>query len=79
MSKAHSIELISAGDHGLALRCSNVELADELEDYLVEELGLHFLVKFEEASVLFFFGRDVTVNDLNRAVGVFEARQTKAD
>jgi hypothetical protein len=59
--------------YGVVLRCTDVELADQFEDFLAEKNYVLFDIKFQEAEVLFYFGQASSLDAVRSLVDRFEA------
>ncbi|HQW80375.1 MAG: hypothetical protein IPF83_12130 [Rhodanobacteraceae bacterium] len=51
------INIAEIPDFGVVLKCSDVEVADRLEDFFTEECFVLFQVRLEPNEVAFFFGQ----------------------
>ncbi len=51
------VEIIETPEYGTVLKYANLELADQLEDFLTECCFVFFSIKLESNVVSFFFGQ----------------------
>ena len=61
MSNVEKFKVISDEKFGVILQCSDVELADQFDDFLIENFDHEVSFKFEEGCVSFFFGKELSV------------------
>ena len=57
MIKDTIIEILDTPEYGIILKCLDLELADEFDDYLSENCFVLFNLKFDPKDVSFIFGQ----------------------
>jgi len=51
------VDILESSEYGAILKCRDLELADEFEDFLSETCFVLFQTKFDAGEVLFYFGQ----------------------
>ena len=57
MSTNYSVEILETPEYGAVLRCRDVEVADQFEDFLTEHCFVLFKTKLDPEEFSFFFGQ----------------------
>lgn len=57
MNTSHSVEISETPEYGTVLRCRDLEMADQFEDFLTEHCFMLFKTKLGPEEVTFYFGQ----------------------
>jgi len=68
-------EISDTEDYGALLKVSDVEIADELDDFLTEECYVFFEQKLESDYVEIYFGQASSSDKVNNLLRKFEAKR----
>jgi hypothetical protein len=72
MSDFERARVFDHGETGLVLQCYDTEIADQFDDFLIDNLDQEIPIRFEEGHVSFFFGREFSVTEITALFGKFE-------
>lgn len=76
MSKVVTIDVSDSPEYGAILKCPDVEIADQFDDFLTESCFVFFQTKFEQDEVSFFFGQSSSVQKVRDLYERFVATTT---
>jgi hypothetical protein len=57
MTASYKVEITEYPEHGVVLKCCDIETADQLEDFLTESRFVLFNTGRDEDGMLFYFGQ----------------------
>jgi len=66
-----NVQIIEDPEYGVILVCQDLELADQLEDFITEKHSVLFHIKFEPNRVAFFFGKTNTTSKVKELFNQF--------
>lgn len=73
MRKYSNVEITEAEDLGVILHCKDVEVADDLEDFLTERCFVLFNIRPQGATVSFYFGQASSLDKVSQLYECFLA------
>ena len=72
MTDSVEIRIFDTEDAGTVLQCYDAEVADQFDDFLIENLDEEVHFKFNEDSVLFFFGNNNSIPTVQALYNQFQ-------
>ncbi|NDP59181.1 MAG: hypothetical protein GZ090_07480 [Oxalobacteraceae bacterium] len=73
------VEIIETAEFGTVLKCSDLEAADEFEDFLTEQCFVPFKVALQAQEISFFFGQASTTEKVREVYERFSRQREITD
>ena len=74
MKDTGNFKIFDDPEVGIVLKCYDSEIADQFDDFLIDNLDLEVHFKFSDRSVSFFFGKEFSVLDVSAIYTKFEEK-----
>ena len=71
MSVDCDVEITDTLEYGGVLKCFNIEIADQFEDFLTENCFVLFNIKLDREEVTFYFGQASSTSKIRELYGRF--------
>lgn len=72
MITANHIKIFETEEFGIVLEFHDAEIADQFDDFLVNNSYENIPFKFEEGSVLYYFGKDISIASVEALYNQFQ-------